>query len=251
MCTVSWKSSLQGGYQLFFNRDEQRSRPRAIPPKRFSKQGRRYIAPIDEKSGGSWIAVNDLGICAFLLNNYEAEEGVYERGQPFSSRGKIPITLCCQSGFDRSVGALLEMDKDRFPPFFAGIIGPNSESQVYRWDGQAFDRLSMESPFLTTSSFRSKEVQDYRKDRYLELVSSSSDAKTRLAFHRDLGHEDRAFNPLMSRVDAETHCISSVYVDSNIAKFEYREVDPLSGSLRPPMSVELGLTAGVSPVVRD
>ena len=247
MCTVSWRSSLDGGYQLFFNRDEQRSRPRAKRPQEFYTNGRRYIAPIDEKSGGSWIAVNDLGVCAFLLNNYEAANGHIEPAKPFRSRGEIPLSLCGENGIDRSADALNGIEKERFPPFFAGMIGPNTPCQIYGWDGRQFEKLSLELPFLTTSSFQSKAVQAYRKDRYLEVVRSSADEKALFANHCDSAHENWAFNPLMSRTDAETHCISSISVDSKLAKFEYREVDPLQGSLRSPVSIELRLTTGITP----
>ena len=181
MCTVSWRSSLDGGYQLFFNRDEQRSRPRAKRPQEFCTNGRPYIAPIDEKNVGSWIAVNDQGVCAFLLNNYEVVIGHFEPTKPFRSRGEIPLSLCRENGIARSADALNGIEKERFPPFFAGIIGSNTPCQIDGWDGRQFGKLSLELTFLTTSSFESKAVQAYRRDRYLEVVRSSVDEKALFA----------------------------------------------------------------------
>ena len=70
---------------------------------------------------------------------------------------------------------------------------------------------------------------------------------TMLAYHCESAHKNRTFNPLASRTDAETHCISSISVDSKLAKFEYREVDPLQRSLRSPMSIELRLATEIFP----
>lgn len=244
MCTVSWTRDEGGCYQLFFNRDEQKSRPRAKQPQLLEREGRRLIAPIDEKSQGSWMAVNDLGVCAFLLNNYEAATGDGRTEAPLRSRGEIPILLCGQYGFDRSLDALMGLGLERFPPFFAGLIGPEDECRIFCWNGLAFEERSLELPFLTTSSFQSEAVQSYRRNRFLELCHPDGrviDPEKLLNYHCDSSHQNGAFNPLMSRSDAETHCLSSISVDSRLARYQYREVDPGDGTLRPPLLTELSL----------
>lgn len=78
MCTATW--AFRGGpgawtLELGFNRDEHRSRPKAHPPRlrRPAAGGRAFIAPRDPLGGGSWLAVNDAGICLALLNRYPAD----------------------------------------------------------------------------------------------------------------------------------------------------------------------------------
>lgn len=242
MCTVSWTLDRVGGYQLFFNRDEQRSRPRAKPPQLFERDGRRVVAPIDEKSGGSWIAVNDLGVCAFLLNNYEAMERTGGAQAPFKSRGEIPILLCSQNGFDQSFDTMKRLEPHRFPPFFAGLIGPEEECRIFCWDGLSLQERSLDLPFLTTSSFQSTAVQSYRRNRFLEFCGADGALPSPASlseFHRDLANKKRAFNPLMSRSDAETHCISSISVEHRAIIFEYQEIDPADGKLLQPTLTEL------------
>ena len=68
-----------------------------------------------------------------------------------------------------------------------------------------------------------------------------------LAYHCESAHKNRTFNPLASRTDAETHCISSISVDSKLAKFAYREVDLVEGSLHSPVYIELRLPNGITP----
>jgi hypothetical protein len=246
MCTVSWTSDEGGCYQLFFNRDEQRSRPRAKRPQLFERDGRGLIAPIDERSQGSWMAVNDLGVCAFLLNGYEVATSDGKTEVPLRSRGEIPISLCGQFGFDRSLDTLMGLEPERFPPFFAGLIGPEDGARIFCWNGLSFEERLLELPFLTTSSFQSEAVQTYRRDRFLELCHPDGpfiDPEKLLDYHRDSIHANGAFNPLMSRGDAETHCLSSISVDSRAARYQYREVDPGNGKLRPPLVIELKLRA--------
>lgn len=245
MCTVSWTSSQAAAYQLFFNRDEQRTRPRALPPQQFCHGDRQIIAPIDERSGGSWIAVNDLGICAFLLNNHEATQDAGKSLKPFKSRGEIPIALCSQNGFGNSVGALNLLQKERYSPFFAGIIGPKAKCEIFCWDGTSFEKRSTDLPFITTSSFQSADVQSYRRTRFIESCVSRRQAPSPellSTYHRDLGHEKPAFNPLMSRQDAETHCISRIYVGSCSVRFDHQEIDPSNGSLGPINGMDLEIT---------
>jgi len=44
-----------------------------------------------------------------------------------------------------------------------------------------------------------------------------------LSFHGDTSHRDPAFNPLMSREDANTHCISVIEVNPISVSFRYYE----------------------------
>ena len=58
------------GYELFFNRDEQRSRLSAISPK--FNQARSAIYPVNPQGENTWLAVNQQGLTLTLLNDYQA-----------------------------------------------------------------------------------------------------------------------------------------------------------------------------------
>src|SRR5215475_12432841 len=68
MCTVSFLPGPRGFF-LAMNRDEQKTRPRALPPKR-RKTGTHSALYPSEKSGGTWIGVNDAGLTLALINWY-------------------------------------------------------------------------------------------------------------------------------------------------------------------------------------
>ena len=69
MCTATWIIS-KNGYELFFNRDELKTRLVAVPPTMAAVNQIRYISPADADAGGTWIAVNEFGFAACLLNHY-------------------------------------------------------------------------------------------------------------------------------------------------------------------------------------
>lgn len=225
MCTVSWAVK-DSSYRLYFNRDEQRTRERALLPRERQRSGTKLIAPRDPKGGGSWIAVNEHGITSFLLNNYAAGNRDCRSGS-FRSRGELPVLLASQSSLEASLEALEKLDLAGFRPFYIGLIEPSRECQIFSWNGKKLDIMYNDIPFLTTSSYRSDEVEGYRRRRYLEVCGKEGcerDPDQSFDFHRDLSHPDKSFNPLMSREDAKTHCISVVSVTPSQVRFEYFEM---------------------------
>ena len=61
MCTVTWHF-INDGYELFFNRDELRTRAVAEPPTKATTRGVDYLAPTDPDAGGTWMALSRRGI---------------------------------------------------------------------------------------------------------------------------------------------------------------------------------------------
>ena len=61
MCSVSWVAAA-GALDLFFNRDEQRTRAPGLPPVSGDRNNVRFFFPVDGKSGGTWIAANNRGL---------------------------------------------------------------------------------------------------------------------------------------------------------------------------------------------
>ncbi len=224
MCTVSWIVH-DRNYRLYFNRDEQRSRPRAEFPKVQRHDGIELIAPHDGLGGGSWIAVNQFGLTAFLLNHYAATSSDISPSQ-FRSRGELPMIMTKQNSWIRAVGILEEMDLSQFRPFYLGMLTSLGGCRLFVWNGSGLEEHDAGISMITTSSFRADEVEAYRRKRYMEICGERGCERSRensLSFHRDLNHEDRAFNPLMSREDAETHSISVIEVDPSRVSFSYYE----------------------------
>jgi len=67
MCTVTF---IPQGDSVFIthNRDEKSSRSKGIAPKEYIINGYTLLFPRDSAAGGSWIAINETGAAAVLLN---------------------------------------------------------------------------------------------------------------------------------------------------------------------------------------
>jgi len=95
------------------NRDEFFSRA-AIPPRVFTNGGsQRWIAPIDEMSGGSWWACNQSGLLVFLTNRWS---GLPPDDRKIS-RGRLVIDLIQNDSLDTVRQWLLTTDLVQYNPF--------------------------------------------------------------------------------------------------------------------------------------
>ena len=130
------------------------------------------------------------------------------------------------------------MELSCYRPFHVGLLSLEG-IRVFSWNGCVLSERGASSGLLTTSSFRSREVQAYRERRYLELGCTCVDERRR--FHVELHHEDRAFNPFMSREDSETHNVSVVEITPEAICYRYEERKPGSLELGEPETVCLEL----------
>ena len=67
MCTITF-IPVKDKYFITSNRDEKTLRKQAIPPAVYYMDDSKLIFPKDADAGGSWIAVNENGNAAVLLN---------------------------------------------------------------------------------------------------------------------------------------------------------------------------------------
>lgn len=225
MCTASWSAG-QGRLSLCFNRDERKSRAEAMLPAILELPGPKRVAAIDPDGGGSWLAVNEYGLCVYLLNNYAATARLSQGAKGRVSRGELPINL---SGFSRRADAVQQLIEKTeladYSPFLL-VFADQGGSQAFAWNGEDLDALDVSEGMLTTSSFKTAEVQGYREDLFVASVleSGKEPELARSQFHTGISHEDPAFNPLMLREDSRTHSVSTVTVAGERVVFEYQAV---------------------------
>lgn len=72
MCSVTWSLS-DTGYQVFFNRDEQRSRALALPPAIYDRQGVAVMMPLDPQGQAVGLALISSGYRCVCLITIKAE----------------------------------------------------------------------------------------------------------------------------------------------------------------------------------
>ncbi|MCC5843194.1 MAG: NRDE family protein [Verrucomicrobia bacterium] len=160
MCTASWRLAT-GNAELWFNRDEQRCRPAALPPHTDDK-GATY--PIDPQGGGTWIFVNRHGLIAALLNGYTSPPP-----GPLRSRGLLLKELSdCADLNAFSFHLTQAVALDRYNAF--QVIALQHTARVWQWDGRELREQDVPLPMLTSSSFEPESVGNARRTHYVDTV---------------------------------------------------------------------------------
>lgn len=220
MCTVTWWRG-PDRYEVLFNRDERRTRAPAQPPRLHLCSHVQFLAPLDPVGGGSWLAVNERGVTAGLLNYYEREAAAAP-ADPIS-RGLLLVTLMeCRSAQELAALAA-ERAGARFAPFLLLAFGPDGARQV-RWDGQRAEVLVLSGADrpVSTSSFDTARVLACRRERYAELAGANPEPEALERFHFSEDPRGGPWSVCMMRDDARTVSFSRVRVERDQVSLEYR-----------------------------
>jgi len=220
MCTLSWKPTAEG-YLLYFNRDEQRTRPVALPPALHRHNGIDFLAPTDPAHDGTWLLANAHGLSIGLLNHYPATP--VQAAGAHASRGLLPLACADCGSAAEAVGRCTGLPLAGYPPFHFVAIDARAAA-VLTWDGRTphVGWLDPAGAMLTTSSFRSDAVARARHESFVRLAGTLADATPAQldAFHRHRG-DDPAAGVRMARPDACTHSISRIAVSRERVAFRY------------------------------
>lgn len=216
MCTLTYLLN-DDGYEVFFNRDEQHSRPLAIVPE--LNNNLKAIYPVDPQGKGTWIAVNQHGLTLALLNYYQ---GALSPNKTPISRGLLILSLL-ETATD-IIAQLQSMDLAVYNPFqlciFPADLSLNSNSiQRIKWTGTQLILIDVDLP-ITSSSVAFDEVSLKRKSRFKNMVNANKPSASQLeAFH--LSTEPLGMHSVnMLRDDAKTVSISHIRVNDAI-HFKY------------------------------
>ncbi len=230
MCTVSWVH-VPGGYHLFSNRDEKRTRGSAIAPAIFERGWVRYIAPVDSDFGGTWIAVNQFGLSVCLLNGNTGTTGIRAR----RSRGLLLRDLAWAPSGSECVLWLNQLDLTPFAPFSLLVLEPERPATLAQWNGEhlSIDPAGDAHMPLTSSSYDADGVRTFRLNDFAQRVGRQGaiDPALLYRFHSSHGSSPDAYSPCMHRDDAETVSFSQVIVTPDEVRFLYSPAAPCRLSL--------------------
>ena len=212
MCSISWQ--FQGAsYDLFFTRDEQRSRAAAeAPSEHTAPDGLRYLAPTDPRGGGTWIFVNARGLSGTLLNAYALGRATPALEQP-SSRGQLVGSLAGVESIQGFGDRLAEgIAHHSYPPCYLFAFAPGGDVGFWLWDGhQLRDQTVPASQFFTTSSVRPVEVCNRRAAALQRELGPPPYAPEALEhFHRDESGQCTSEDLRMSRPDARSVSLTHI-----------------------------------------
>lgn len=244
MCTLTWWSA-PDGYEVFFNRDELRTRGGATPPSLQIWQGMRFLAPLDRPSGGTWLLANQAGVTLAILNLYERELPEIP-GAVYRSRGLFLRSLADCRSLEEVAGRLGRDPVNHCNAFT--LLGFDQSGaagfRVWRWIHDR-ERLSGPDPDpampVCSSSVDTVRVVEARRRAFGEIVRHDRSGPESLwAFHHfDQGGRPSADTVLMCRPDARTLSISRVRVGPDRVRFAYEEIPEAGVGPGEPVIVEL------------
>ncbi|KXF82395.1 NRDE family protein [Enterovibrio coralii] len=222
MCTVSWILNTRG-YDVFFNRDEQKGRAIAIPPSSFSLEGTECLMPLDPDGGGTWIATNQYGLSLCLLNYYQGD--VPEL--PLISRGLLVKMLAPMASVPEVVATLNSLHMGSYAPFTLLLFAPDLTSNhghviAFQWDGHVLTQRPSVEPMIS-SSVAFQEVMLARRQAYKDYMEPTPTIENAWAFHRSHVPEAGYKSVCMHREDANT--VSFTHLSITPCNSQMRYVD--------------------------
>jgi len=223
MCTVSFLPGPRG-YFLAMNRDEQKTRLPALPPKRRKAGARSALYP-SEKGGGTWIGVNDAGITLALINWYAKPQG--DRSLCLSRGVVIPNLLAAHDMKEVSED-IKRLGLPRFNPFrLIAISGRERKIREWRWDGTVLTSKSHRwARRHWFSSGYDEALVNRKRMSLVRRVTEAPDAIRKL--HRAHAPERGPFSICMHRDVAETVSYAEIAVTRKQARLRYGAGAPCS-----------------------
>jgi hypothetical protein len=212
MCTVVLQSA--GAGQLLFagNRDELRTRQRALPPREHRQHN--YLSaiwPQDADGGGTWVGVNTAGMVATLLNNYPADAARQAPADPLSRGVLVPRVLALLNWDQVYESSLRWEDVERFRPFELVVANAALDTTAsglrMMWDGAELRMWGVDFPSaLTSSGVDAVAVEASRRGALASLLESGADWSRERVDAVFGGHvpERGASSVCMHRDDAST-----------------------------------------------
>jgi hypothetical protein len=239
MCTVSWLSRSQGGYDVFFNRDEQPTRP-ARGPERCVAGGVPYLAPRDVEAGGTWISVNAFGVTVSMTNQYP-QPAAAQPANPIS-RGLLLASLVDAMSLAEVEHRVRHLGLERYRPFAIAAFEPVGPPKSLRWNGSALTTELHSNPgfVLTSSGATPPELEETRRTIFTEAIDLNGLTATTLTqVHRDHRPERGPLSVCMHRPEAATvsYCHITVAGASGDILFRYAPGPPCTTSVQHPLTL--------------
>jgi uncharacterized protein with NRDE domain len=224
MCTVTY---IPLGSRKFItsNRDEKTFRKKALPPQFYLHEGVRLIYPKDGDAGGSWIAMNENGNIAVLLN------GGFEKHvskPPYrKSRGLVFLDTIKDAS---PVNHFLDTDLSEIEPFTIIILEENKLFEC-RWTGEDKSCKELDPYTLhiwSSATLYNQEVRKKREQWFVEWLCKKPDPNQKdiMRFHQFGGDGNKDTDLVMKRGQIyHTVSITSIEIENERRKMSYHDLN--------------------------
>ncbi len=228
MCTVTWRAT-PGGVELFFNRDEKKTRAPESAPVIEERGGVRFLAPRDGTAGGAWAGANDRGLALALLNRYVPDTGP-ARAET-RSRGLLLLDLFDALHPSEVGERLAETELERYPPFSLLALDPQGRGRLFEWTGWKLEEAPDPAAAmpLASSSFDQALARAHRRTLWHDMLAGAGGqltAELLHAFHHSHAGGPGPFSVCMHRDDAATRSLTRVLVRPGEVEVRWRASAP-------------------------
>jgi hypothetical protein len=226
MCTVTF-APRRTGYVLGMNRDEQLTRVTARPPTPRFLEGRRVLFP-SEPGGGTWIGLNDAGVCLALINWYSVTARVPRHAL---SRGCIVTSAIGETSYRDVAEKLTTIPLPSVNPFrLIGIFPGERKVVEWRWNLHQLtrQRYPWKANTWISSGHDEPGAQLTRAKNFraaLRQTSAGSLAWLR-RLHRCHQPERGPYSTCMHRADAATVSYTEVICTAAHSQMRYHAGSP-------------------------
>jgi hypothetical protein len=218
--------------RIAFNRDESRKRAEALPPQVRACGARHAMMPIDPVSDGTWIAVNDAGLAAALLNLHRFDEFGREPHKGTRSRGEIiPMLMECATIDEALERILTRVHRNAYYSPFRLVLTDGRNCQEYKRHGGS-DGVTPNWPVERPRMFTSSGLGDAlvhmpRKRLFEEMFAAPADPiATQDAFHRHQWPDHPELSVCMSRREARTVSLTVLELNDRDVRMAYYPAPP-------------------------
>ena len=237
MCTLSFLA-MQSGFRVAMNRDEKRARIIALPPERFTISGRRAIYP-REPGGGTWLAVNDAGLCLALINWHRINRKPLGK---IRSRGQVIPQLIGASGSVELKQNLLAVPLQHLRPFRLIAVVPSERALLeFGWNLRSLQviRRPWQTHHWFSSGFDERQAEITR-----HLVCNRAKPRTikdLRSLHRSHAPKRGPFSICMHRRDAKSVSYAEVSESTTSVVMRYANGSPCVARSTTTKRLALGL----------
>jgi hypothetical protein len=223
MCTVSF-IPIAGTVYLTHNRDERATRLKALPPRVHNINGHKLLFPRDGEAGGSWVAINENGNAAVLLNGgivNHINEGPYRK-----SRGIVFLELVATANILLSWEAI---KLDGIEPFSLIVWNAN---QLFRcvWDGNNKHQMQLNAakPHTWSSvTLYDFDIQEKRKGWFEKWLQEYPNPvpEAIIGYHLNAGDGDANNDLKMNRAgQLLTVSLTAITITGNKGTLQYLDL---------------------------
>lgn len=223
MCTVTF---IPAGKKVFItsNRDEKAWRSQALAPAVYTKNNFKLLYPKDADKGGTWIALNDNGNAAVLLN------GAFVKHEPDArftkSRGIIFLEIIQSTD---PLDCFASIDLSATEPFTLILFTDNNLYEC-RWDGREkyqIQKNKNQAHIWSSATLYNHEIVQKREAWFAEWLQRHEEpaANDILQFHL-FGGDGDTHNDIRMNRDGHVFTVSvtGMEIENDTATMRYLDM---------------------------